>query len=258
MNANIISPLALARGSPSPSTQPFPVPAPLELQEQHRSSSTSPSPPTTDSGERLPEDQLVQQESLRAFLRQYVPETKEEEQEARQQEPDLDPTMRVINAMLSGLAPVGESAGSGTEAEPQRPKELSPSGLLTSLGLPLFLSKLLLRTGKPLTAEEKRRVWMWKLLHVLFAFVLGIYMVLLLGSSVLTYGSHPPPPPTMQNPFIMFLTGELLLAGTRLLMKGHEGELNKPSTWLSLLQDLVRDGSTAVFVLGIGSWWYEG
>lgn len=162
--------------------------------------------------------------------------------------------MKLLSAMLGGL-PGGENTAPGSAAG-----NLSPSDLTSALGLPPFLSKLLLGGGpQPQTPEEKKREWIWKLLHVFFALAVGVYLLVLIGSSVATYGSQPPPPATAQNPFVIFMTGELLLNGAKMLQASrHKGQLTDPGTWVQLVRDIVRDGSVAVFALGAGSWWNGG
>lgn len=159
--------------------------------------------------------------------------------------------MKLLSAMLGGL-PAGENTAPGSQAG-----QLAPSDLTSALGLPPFLSKLLLGGGlQPQSPEAKKREWIWKLLHVFFALASGIYLLMLIGSSVTLYGSQPPPPATAQNPFVIFMTGELLLNGARMLLASRsDGQLVNLATWLQLVRNVVRDGSVAVFVLGAATWW---
>lgn len=253
--------IATARESPSPSPQPTPAPA-IAASEPHVHAPptlTTPVPPAPAPAPRVedqsPESIQAQQEYLRALLRAHPPNQ-------HPQEVAEDPTVKLLNAMLGGLAGGDTAAAPGAGgAGGAAPGGLSPADLTSALGLPPFLSNMLLGgmgAQQPQTPEEKRRDWIWKLLHVLFSFAIGVYLLVLIGSSVATYGSPPPPPATAQNPFVVFMTGELLLSGTRMLAKGREGKLATPGTWVQLLKDVVRDGSIVVFVFGMGSWWREG
>ncbi|KAL2215878.1 hypothetical protein M432DRAFT_116012 [Thermoascus aurantiacus ATCC 26904] len=247
--------------TPQPASSVSPAPAPAvaaseqpRAQAPPRTTTTTPVPPPNPPPsveDQSPESIQAQREYLRALLRAAPPAQPQEQQPAE------DPALKLLSALLGGgLA--GDSAAGG--AAPG----LTPSDLTSALGLPPFLSNLLLGAGgaavQPQTPEEKRRAWIWKLVHVFFAFAVGVYLLLLIGSSVATYGSPPPPPATAQNPFVIFMTGELLLSGSRMLTKGGggEGKLVAPGTWVQLLRDVVRDGSIAMFVFGMGSWWRGG
>ncbi|KAL2005751.1 hypothetical protein VTN00DRAFT_10244 [Thermoascus crustaceus] len=254
--------LASAHESPSPSPQPTAAPA-IAASEPHVHGpprSKTPIPPAPAPAPRVEDQSLesiqAQQEYLRALLRAHPPNQQQTQETAE------DPTVKLLNAMLGDLAGGDTAAAPGAGgAGGAAPGGLSPADLTSALGLPPFLSNMLLggmAAQQPLTPEEKRRDWIWKLLHVFFSFAIGVYLLVLIGSSVAMYGSPPPPPATAQNPFVVFMTGELLLSGTRMLAKGREGKLATPGTWVQLLKDVVRDGSIVVFVFGMGSWWREG
>lgn len=195
--------------------------------------------------EQSPESIQAQQEYLRALLRAHPPNQPTPPAEE-------DPTMKLLSSLMGGL-PTGDGA-------PGAPPDLSPADLSSALGVPPFLSKFLLggAGAQTQTPAEQRWQWIMKVLHAVFAFALGAYLLLVIGSSVETYGSRPPPPATAQNPFVLFMTGELVLSGTRLLVRKSDGPLGGLGVGLDLLRDAVRDGSVALFVLGIGSWWYGG
>jgi hypothetical protein len=105
------------------------------------------------------------------------------------------------------------------------------------------------------TDDEKKEIRVWKLLHVLFAVAVGIYLLVLVGTSVSTYGSQPPPPATARNPFLYFTTGELVLTGARIMARSRNGQAAGLMLWLELFRDVIRDGSLVVFLLGMGAWW---
>jgi hypothetical protein len=198
----------------------------------------------------LPENILAQQEYLRTLLRAHPPE------QQAQQQIDQDPTMKLLSAMLGGV-PGAENTAPGSGIAPPPQDDLQPGDLTSALGLPPLLSKMLLGGGSPpKTPDEKKREWMWKALHVFFALITGLYLLMLIASSVATYGSQPPPPATAQNPVVIFMTGELLLSSARVLLGSRQdGTL---ATFMQLVRSFVRDGSIAVFVLGAGTWWTGG
>ncbi|OGM42705.1 hypothetical protein ABOM_008963 [Aspergillus bombycis] len=212
--------------------QPQPAPAPASVPVQ----------PTSNPEPQSPENLQAQQELFRALLRQGGPSSSEQ---GPQEE---DPTMQMLNTLMAGMNGQDQAAG-GAAGGP------SPAELVSALGLPPFVADLLgAATHKP-TDEEKKEVRTWKVLHVLFAVAVGIYLLMLIGTSVSTYGSQPPPPATAQNPFLYFTTGEVVLTGARLMSKGRTGRAAGIMLWLQLFQDIVRDGSLVVFLLGMGAWW---
>ncbi|KAL1856596.1 hypothetical protein Plec18170_003565 [Paecilomyces lecythidis] len=235
--------------SPSPAprapTPPIVLPSESPSETPRRSVSPFPPAPTGMGTEQSPESIQAQQEYLRALLRAHPP---------NQPTPPVeeDPTMKLLSSLMGGL-PTEDGA-------PGAPPDLSPADLSSALGVPPFLSKFLLggAGAQTQTPAEQRWQWIMKVLHAVFAFALGAYLLLVIGSSVETYGSRPPPPATAQNPFVLFMTGELVLSGTRLLVRKSDGPLGGLGVGLDLLRDAVRDGSVALFVLGIGSWWYGG
>ncbi|KAJ9324321.1 hypothetical protein DTO027B5_4172 [Paecilomyces variotii] len=241
--------------SPSPAprapTPPIVLPSEPQSENESRRRSVSPFPPAPIGmgAEQSPESIQAQQEYLRALLRAHPPNQPQPPAEE-------DPTMKLLSSLMGGL-PMGDAAsGAGAGATP----DLSPADLSSALGVPPFLSKLLLGGGgsQVQTPAEQRWQWILKVLHAVFSFALGVYLLLVIGSSVETYGSRPPPPATAQSPFVIFMTGELLLNGTRLLVRKREGPLGGLGVGLEVVRAVVRDGSVALFVLGMGSWWYGG
>ncbi|GAD94464.1 conserved hypothetical protein [Paecilomyces variotii No. 5] len=236
--------------SPSPAprapTPPIVLPSESPSETPRRSVSPFPPAPTGMGPEQSPESIQAQQEYLRALLRAHPPNQPQPPAEE-------DPTMKLLSSLMGGL-PTGDDATSGTTPD------ISPADLSSALGVPPFLSKMLLggAGAQAQTPAEQRWQWILKALHAVFAFALGAYLLLVIGSSVETYGIRPPPPATAQNPFVLFLTGELVLSGTRLLVRKRDGPLGGLGVGLDVLRDAVRDGSVALFVLGMGTWWYGG
>jgi hypothetical protein len=57
----------------------------------------------------------------------------------------------------------------------------------------------------------------------------------------------------MLNPFVIFATGEAVLAAGRVGRKVREGQARSLGTWGKVVGDVVRDGKIVVFVLGMWS-----
>ncbi|KAF4180174.1 hypothetical protein CNMCM8927_005291 [Aspergillus lentulus] len=232
--------------SPSPSPQP---PAPVSVPETGAPRQTQPAPvrPTASVEDQPAEDLQAQQEYIRALLRQNAPP-------AAQEGPDEDPTMKLLNSLMAGGMPgLDQGAGEGGAAGPG----VSQAELASALGLPPFVSSMLGAATRPKTDEEKREIWVWKALHVLFSVVLGVYFLVVISASVATYGSQPPPPATARNPFVLFTTGEMVLSGARIMLRSRGGGLAGPGMWIQLFRDIIQDGSIVLFLLGMSAWWHR-
>lgn len=209
-----------------------------------------PQPPANDETQS-PETVQAQQEYIRALLRQSAPD----QGQAGQEE---DPTAKLLSSLLGGMPPgdqdaAGAGGGGGEGGAPR----LSLADIAASLGVPPFITNML-REVRPQTEAEKREMRMWKMLHVVFSIAVAAYLLFLIGTSVSTYGIPPPPPATAQNPFVVFLTGELVLSGGRILMRSRDGGVAGLGLWVQVLRDVIRDGSIVLFLLGMGTWWHRG
>ena len=164
--------------------------------------------------------------------------------------------MKVLSSMLGGM-PGAENTAPGAGMAPPTQGDLGMNDLTSALGIPPLLSNMIFGgEASQQTPEEKNREKILKLLHTLFALLIGVYLVTLVSSAVTTYGVNPPPPATAQNPFVIFMTVESLLIGARMVLgKSRQGML---VTGLQIFRTLVRDGSIAVFALGAASWWNGG
>lgn len=169
--------------------------------------------------------------------------------------------MKLLGSLLGGVPPGDPNAGAagaGTGAGGPGGPGLSPADIASSLGVPPFIANMLGAAGSaPQTEAEKKQVRTWKLLHVVFSIAVAVYLLFLFGASVTTYGSQPPPPATAQNPFVIFVTGEMVLSGTRLLMRSRNGGAGL-GVWVQLVRDVIRDGSVVLFLLGMATWWNRG
>lgn len=237
------------RASPQPQTPPQQQPQPQP-----------PSPSVQD------DDVQAQEEYLRALLRSQQPPTNQSSQPAAE-----DPTAKLLSTLLSGggageIPPEVFGGGGGAAgAPPGANQNQNPLGDLSSAtGLPPFLTDMLMgQSAAPKTASQLRNEQIIKFLHVLFSVVVGVYLLSLIRSSISLYGSSPPPPAMAQNPFTVFVMGELLLlGGSRVLggasNGGRGGKLAGAMGAVQLLRGIVRDGGIAIFVIGVGTWWLGG
>lgn len=168
---------------------------------------------------------------------------------------DEDPTVRLLNSLRGGMA-AGDGAGAGgpNNGGGNGGPPISQADIATALGLPPFMASMLPGGSQPQTESEKTAMWAWKILHVVFAIAVGVYFLVLMGSSVSLYGQSPPPPATARNPFMFFMTGEMVMTGARVFLKRGNGQAGL-ALYFNLFRDVVRDGSLVVFLLGMGAWW---
>jgi GET complex subunit GET2 len=181
----------------------------------------------------------AQQEYIRSLLRAQEPQP-EQEQQAE------DPMMKMLNSLLGGT----------DASDPNNPGGLpfSPDDISKATGLPPFLTNMLMGQGKaPPTVAEEQIARIWTLIHVVFSLLAGIYVVYVLSSSTKLFGSSPPAPPTLKNPFLVFITGELLVHGTQMFLVDRAASKGMWAWW-QILRDIARDGSIVVFMMGAASW----
>ena len=201
---------------------------------------------------QAPNSLQAQQEAFRAMLRQ----TAEDQGPGQLPSDGEDPTIKLLNSLL-GAIPGGDPNTPGAPpAGPSNPLTpgFSPAGIATMLGVPPFLANMLNGAPPPTEAEQKR-ARIWKTLHTVFALTVSVYMLFIIGSSVALFGSPPPKPATVQNPFAIFVTGELMLTGGKVLLGGKSGGIGMA---VQLFKDVVRDGSLLLFILGMGTWYNRG
>ncbi|KIW49885.1 hypothetical protein PV05_11523 [Exophiala xenobiotica] len=201
------------------------------------------------SANATPEQVRAQEEFLKAMLRQPM----EQDGQTPRQEPE-DPMFKMLQAMMGGMdgaydpnVPGGGGMGSGSG--------ISPDDISKMTGVPSFLTNMLMGGQKaPPTQAEAQATRLWKVLHVIFAVMAGLYLVFCIKKATEAFGENPPAPATFQNPFIVFATGELLVQGSRVLSSGHSGK-SGISLWIQMLREIIGDGAIVVFMLGIACWW---
>lgn len=166
-----------------------------------------------------------------------------------------DPTLKLLNSLMDAVPLKGDpnaapAPGGGAGDMPG----LSPAGIASALGMPPWIASLVGGATQSPTEEEQKQLRVWKALHVIFALGVAFYLLFVIVTSVATFGSSPPKPATAQNPFMVFVTGELLLTGGRVLLAGNGRGVGMA---VQLFRDVVRDGSLVLFMLGMGSWYYR-
>ena len=207
-----------------------------------------------------------------AEIRQLLRSTSHGEQQQRSsfgpQQEDYgggeDPMMRMLQQMLGGAGGgPGQGGGHG--------------------GLPPALAAMMgaqgggePAQGQEMNGQEKKGRDIWKIMHAVMAFALGIYIVWsapFSGSQVARAGVVQGEEAT-QNFFWIFATAELVLQSTKFFLEGARtaplgmmgmlsGMLPEPfGTYASLavrysgiITQLVADALTVVFVLGSVAWW---
>ncbi|KAL9113207.1 MAG: hypothetical protein Q9227_002542 [Pyrenula ochraceoflavens] len=220
--------------SPSPSPQP------------QRTVSQSSQIPTTEPP-LLQAADPTQIQAQEEFLRSMMRSNPAGEQDQAQSD---DPTMRLLESFLG-------TPGATDATQPGAPP-ISPDDLSKMTGLPSFLTSTF--TGMffgrpPPTALARKQESIWKFLHILFAITAGLYMFFAVRDSVARWGKNPPPLATVQNPFLIFITGELVVEGGKMMQMGA-GHGRGLLGWIQILRDVWRDACVAVFILGVGQWWY--
>ncbi|PGH07388.1 hypothetical protein AJ79_06290 [Helicocarpus griseus UAMH5409] len=237
------TPSSMRDESPASLSDTTPTP---EQPSQPPRKSVSPLPPSPNMEDQTPENIKAQEEYLRALLRSQGP--------LGQQSPEPNPGA-VLSSLLGGSPPSGEGPGNNPFAGGEGGLEFNPVDLASAFGVPSFLANFFLGGNSQATSPAEQRIaWVWKLVHVIFSLAMGVYLLSLFQSSVSTYGNNPPPPATAQNPFVLFMTGEVALSATRVLTRARDGQLKNARAWVQILGEVLRDGKIAVFVLGAGMW----
>ncbi len=188
----------------------------------------------------------MQEEYLKAMMRQPLPQ----DGQAQAQEEE-DPMMKMLQAMMGGME--GASGPDGAGGMGGFPG-LSPDDISKATGIPSFLTNMVMGNQKaPPTQAEIQAKRIWKIVHVVFSILAGLYTVVSINNSTRTFGENPPAPATFQNPFLVFLTGELLLQGAKVLFPGGSGKSGL-GLWIQMGKELFGDGMIMVFWLGLAVW----
>lgn len=206
---------------------------------------------------------------IRQLLRSAPPGEKQQQQNSfasPQEGPggEEDPMMRMLQQMLGGT---GGAPGQG------------PGGQ----GLPPALAAMMgaqgpgsQGQGQEVNGGGKNQRDIWKIIHAVMAFALGVYIVWTtpFSGSQIARAGFAKGEEAVKNFFWVFATAELLLQSTRWFLEGEKttsagvmgmvlGMLPEPfRTYASLAVrysgifiQLIGDAVTVVFVLGAVAWW---
>lgn len=187
----------------------------------------------------------AQEEFLRSMLRAQEPQ---QQGQAEEQKMPEDPMMKLISSLTGGE----------NNTDPNNPGGLpfSSEDIQAATGMPSWATSLLMGgKGKtPPTASERKTAMIWNVIGIAFSILAGIYLLFMLGNATAKFGQDPPPPATAKNPFLIFVFGELLIHGSRILMK-DPASTKGGYGWLRISKDVARDGSIVLFMLGAANWW---
>lgn len=217
------------------------------------SPSPSPAPQLPTPPNRVPSSDSsqvrAQEELIRSMLRAQDSQQPGPAGDQQQQRIPEDPMMKLLSSLAGG-----DSSNMDTNNSTGLP--FSPEDIQNATGMPSWATSLLLGGGEkiPPTAEDRKTAAIWRTVHIVFSILAGLYLLTMLRSGTSKFGKDPPPPPTVKNPFLMFMLGELLILGSRILM-GDPSSSNRGNGWLEIFRDVARDGSIVLFMLGAANWW---
>ena len=165
-----------------------------------------------------------------------------------------DPTMKLLSSLLGNMPGDPNAPPGALGPMPAGQQQAGPNlgAMASALGVPPFLASMLGAATQQPSEEDKKSTRIWKGLHLLFAIGVAVYLLFVIGTSVATFGSPPPKPATVQNPFLIFVTGEVILTSGRALIGGKQGGFGLV---IQLFKDVMRDGSLVLFALGLGAWY---
>jgi GET complex subunit GET2 len=222
------------------------------VRKDSASPSLSPAPqsqtPPIMSSSSDPSQIRAQEDFLRSMLRAQDPQQQDQAGDQQQQQMPEDPMMKLLASLTSGQ----------DNTDPNNPTGLpfSPEDIQNATGVPSWATSLLMggKTNAPPTLEERKTTAIWNVAHILFSILAGMYLIFVLGDATAKFGNDPPPPATVKNPFLIFVLGELLIHGSRILMRDLSST-KRGSGWYRILKDVGRDGSIVLFMLGAANWW---
>lgn len=162
------------------------------------------------------------------------------------------------------MGPISQMGGDPNDPDADTPFKLDPNAIASATGLPPFLvNQFLGGRAAPQTPAQAKQAVRWKIVHLIFSFFMGFYVLLSITKAVELFGSGAevglpdqslPAPATARNPWWIFLAGEVMLQGAR-RMGGETGAGGSGGfkDILQVLKDISRDGSIVIFVMGVAS-----
>lgn len=206
--------------------------------------------PSLMSGQTTDADQQrLQEEYMRILLGGA-----QQNQSGQGQQPGMpdenDPMIKMMQTMLGGMS--GDPNAPGTGDMP-----FSADDISKMTGMPSFLTNMFMGGNKqtPPTPEQINKERRWKVVRIVVSILMGIYTVVTLDNSIDTFGTNPPAPATVQNPFVVFLMGELLLQGGKSALFGRPTNQGTIKSWIASVREVAADGAILLFMLGVYSWW---
>ena len=185
----------------------------------------------------------------------------------QQQQGEEDPMMKMLQQLMGGV--VG-AEGQGEEGEGGLPPGLAAMMGAGAMGVPGM--------GGTQTKQEATYGYLWKIMHAVFALVLGTYVTATshaFNGDISRGGIAGAGHEGGVNVFWLFATAELVLQSSRFFLeKGTSSQLGGgigiianmlPEPWRSYVRlaarysgiwsTVVEDGMVVVFVLGCVAWW---
>lgn len=167
-----------------------------------------------------------------------------------------DPMMKMLQTMMGGMS-AGGMPGQPGDPNASVPDTASMIGdFAKSMGAPSFLVNLVFgKPPPPPTAAQIKSDSTWKIIRMIFALLVGVYMLYMIDTSVASFGLNPPAPATARNPFLVFMTGELLMYSAKSVLAPPAPVAGLKAYWTAG-KALATDGAIVVFMLGLYSWWH--
>lgn len=163
------------------------------------------------------------------------------------------------------MGPISQIGGDPSDPDAHIPLKLDPNAIANATGLPPFLVNQFLGGGAaaPQTPEQAKQALRWKIVHIMFSFFLGFYVLLSITKAIGLFGDSEgtglpdqqlPAPATVRNPWWIFLAGEVMLqSAQRMGGKNIAGGYGGLKDMLQVLKDIARDGSIVIFIMGCAS-----
>lgn len=198
-----------------------------------------------------PEQRRLQEEYMRVLLGGAQPGQAGQPQQPGQPGEE-DPMIKMMQTMLGGMS--GDPNAPNTGELP-----FSADDISKMTGIPSFLTGMFLggKQQVPPSAEQVSKERTWKIVRVVLSVLIGIYTIFTLDNSLTTFGQNPPAPATARNPFVVFLTGQLLVNGAKAALAGNTSSQGGLKSYYRNVKDVAADGAIIIFMLGVYSWWSD-
>lgn len=212
-------------------------------------------PPSVAAGDWMtaqsdtPEQRRLQEDYMRILLGGAQPGQTGQPQSTGQPGEE-DPMIKMMQTMLGGMSGDPNAPGAGE-------LPFSADDMSKMTGIPSFLTGMFMggKQQAPPSPEQISKERTWKILRVVLSILIGIYAIFTVDSSVKTFGQNPPAPATARNPFLVFLTGQLLINGAKVTLAGNTQSQGGIKSYYRTVKDVAADGAILIFMLGVYSWW---